>query len=105
MPGVISMENGGPNGARSNHDIDSTLNGVNGAGADGHQNALDKGKAASGGDASGAMVNGNATSGPLVNGSRPNAPASDQVPRMNDLPDEIVHITQGYISLSTFLHD
>lgn len=103
MPGVISMENGGPNGARSNHDIDSTLNGVNGAGADGHQNALDKGKAVSGGDASGAMVNGNATSGPLVNGSRPNAPASDQVPRMNDLPDEIVHITQGYISLSTFL--
>ncbi|KAM5356249.1 hypothetical protein ACJ41O_002895 [Fusarium nematophilum] len=108
MPGLISMENGGQNGARSNHDIDSKLNGVKSAGVDRHQNALDKGKAASGGDISGGAVNGAAASGPQVNGSIQDAPPSEQqlmeqTPRMNDLPDEIVHITQGYVPLSKFL--
>ncbi|KPM43628.1 Mediator of RNA polymerase II transcription subunit 14 [Neonectria ditissima] len=98
------MENGGLNGALTNHDRYSKLNGVNGAGTEGQQNAADKGKVAFGGDSGGIAVNGN---GPETNGPRQQQPPSAheliETPRMNDLPDEIVHITQGFIPISLLL--
>ncbi|KAF5012223.1 hypothetical protein FDECE_1711 [Fusarium decemcellulare] len=82
----------------------SKLNGVNGAGAHGHQNALDKGKAVAVADAGNAAVNGAVATAPQTNGFRTDALPTDEVgPRMNDLPDEILHITRGYVSLSTLL--
>jgi hypothetical protein len=103
MPGVINMENSGQNGARTDHDRDPKHNGVNGAGATGQQNVLEKGKAALA-DGAGNVVNG---SGPDMNGSQQQPPPGQDLiettPRMNDLPDEIVHITQGFVPLSLFL--
>ncbi|KAK7432581.1 mediator complex subunit [Neonectria magnoliae] len=97
------MENGGQNGALTNHDRDSKLNGVNGAGAEGQQNVVEKGKPALGGDSS-SVVNGN---GPETNGPRqqpPSAHESTEIStRMNDLPGEIIHITQGFIPISLLL--
>lgn len=102
MPGVINMENGGQNGVRTNHDRDLKLNGVNGAKADGQQNAPEKGTT-SGGHAT-SMANGG---GPEPSESRqqtgPLESMSNEPPRMNNLPDEIPHITQGFIPLSRFL--
>ena len=94
MPGIVNMESGGQNGVRTNHDRDLKLNGVNGAKAEGQQNAEEKGKASEGTAVS--MANGG--------GISPNDPLSiDSQPRMNKLPDEILHITQGFIPLSRFL--
>lgn len=101
MPGVVNMENGDQNGVRTNHDREIQLNGVNGAKPNGSQNILDKGKTASSQDG---VANGG---GPESNGSQQVPPSqlrrNDGPPRMNDLPDEIVHITQGFIPLSRFL--
>ncbi len=96
MPGVVNMEPAGQNGMRTDHDRDLVINGVNGASAAGHEQvAPDKGKApatASHHDA----VNGGDSVGAA-------APSGDQLSRMNDLPDEIVHITQGFVPLSLLL--
>ncbi|OAQ91571.1 mediator-RNA polymerase II transcription subunit 14 [Purpureocillium lilacinum] len=90
------MEPAGQNGMRTDHDRDLVINGVNGASAAGHEQvAPDKGKApatASHHDA----VNGGDSVGAA-------APSGDQLSRMNDLPDEIVHITQGFVPLSLLL--
>lgn len=101
MPGIINMENSGQNGARTDHDRDLKHNGVNGAGATGQQNALER-KSAPAGDGAGKVVNGG---GPETNGSQQqtHAAAEPVEPRMNDLPDEIVHITQGFVPLSLLL--
>lgn len=102
MPGVINMENGGQNGALTTHERDSKLNGVNGTGAEGQQNAMDKGKSALAGDGAGSAVNGSAD----MNGPRQQPPPPGQEltePRMNDLPDEIRHIRQGFIPISLLL--
>ncbi|KAH6895200.1 mediator complex subunit MED14-domain-containing protein [Thelonectria olida] len=90
------MENSGQNGARTDHDRDSKHHGVNGAGAAGQQNVLDKGQAALAG----------AGAGNAINGSQQPPSGQDPIettPRMNDLPDEIVHITQGFVPLSLLL--
>ncbi|KAJ6445617.1 mediator-RNA polymerase II transcription subunit 14 [Purpureocillium lavendulum] len=89
------MEHAGQSGMRTDHDRDLAVNGVNGAGAASHeQTAPDKGKAPAT-DSHHDVVNG----GEVVKA----APPADQPSRMNDLPEEIVHITQGFVPLSLFL--
>lgn len=100
MPGVVNMESGGQNGALSDHHKDSAVNGVNGVkSVDGSKAALDKGKAPATATANNGnnVVNGGAAGGP-----RTDSPA-EQVSRMNNLPDEIIHITQGFIPISLLL--
>ncbi|KJZ79136.1 hypothetical protein HIM_01287 [Hirsutella minnesotensis 3608] len=104
MPGVIEMEPAGQNGSRTDHDRKHSANGVNGMdSAGGHTTAPSKDKA---------MVTSNNNCS--VNGSaasdrqgQPTANVADSStvgpPRMNNLPDEIVHITQGFIPLSLLL--
>ncbi|KAH6610878.1 mediator of rna polymerase ii transcription subunit 14 [Trichoderma cornu-damae] len=87
------MESGGQNGTLSDHHKGSAVNGVNGVKSmDGSRAMPDKGKvtattAANGGAAGGTRIN----------------PPVEQVSRMNDLPDEIIHITQGFVPLSLLL--
>lgn len=104
MPGAINMENGGQNGARTDHDRDSKLNGLNGAGAVKHENVAEKGAAAPAGLKTGGAVNGD---GPETNGTQSQQSSEQQAierqDRMNDLPEEITHITQGFVPLSLFL--
>jgi mediator of RNA polymerase II transcription subunit 14 len=90
MPGVVTMENGAQNGVRSNHDRDQAVNGINGIGAESHQqSAIEKGK----GIVSGVVANGG------NDGSLQGQADATARSRMNDLPDEIQHITQGFIPL------
>lgn len=109
MPGVI-MENGGPNGERTDHDRTTGANGVNGVvGGDGPHHAPDTGKAsATAGDGIGKAANGGqvAAAGQgtsLEPASQTQQISSENQSRMNDLPDEIIHITQGFIPLSLLL--
>lgn len=96
MPGVIIMENGGPNGERTDHDRAAGTNGINGAaGGNKPHSASGNGKAPADG---GEVVS--ASSQPPAQTEK----SSIQLPlRMNDLPDEIVHITQGFVPLSLLL--
>lgn len=108
MPGVISMENGGPNGARSDHDRSNGANGFNGVvSGNGPDHELDKGKAAAAtGESVGKTTNGGQAVGPEPGAALPLAQAqqaTEQRSRMNDLPEEIIHITQGFIPLSLLL--
>ncbi|KAH8675385.1 mediator complex subunit MED14 [Xylariales sp. PMI_506] len=98
MPGVIMMENGIQNGLPTNHDRD-TNGSINGSNSFASQTPADKSNGVSegrrdvGGDDGKEMVNGPLTaSGGGTSSSR-----------MNDLPDEIQHITQGYIPLGLLL--
>ncbi|KAK0765467.1 LOW QUALITY PROTEIN: hypothetical protein N5P37_001402 [Trichoderma harzianum] len=89
------------NGALSDHHKDSAVNGINGVKSiDGPRVAPDKGKA----PATTTANNGsNAVNGGGPEGeARSNSP-TEQVSRMNNLPDEIVHITQGFVPLSLLL--
>lgn len=99
------MENGTQNGARSNHDREATMNGAS-EGALGPHEALEKGKGLAVQNSTGTIVNGadgNATQG-KANGPQTGTFSVQPNPtRMNDLPDEIHHITQGFIPLSTIL--
>ncbi|KAL2757643.1 hypothetical protein ACRALDRAFT_1079786 [Sodiomyces alcalophilus JCM 7366] len=106
MPGIVVMENGGHNGGHSVHDRDNKANGPSSREREGTYPGTDKRKAIDA--ASGSTLNG-AKDG---NGQPPKAKgqadgAQNTVAtnrsRMNDLPDEIVHITQGFIPLSTIL--
>lgn len=83
MPGVIvNMENGDAGGSRSDHDRNQ-VNGVHGSENDAGAAQVAKGKASA--DAS-------------------QRPMHTELPlRMNDLPDEIVHITQGFVPISLLL--
>ncbi|KAM0459634.1 hypothetical protein ACHAPV_005348 [Trichoderma viride] len=94
------MESGGQNGALSDHHKDSAVNGVNGVkSVDGSKAAPDKGKA----PVTATANNGSdAVNGGAAGGLRTDSPG-EQVSRMNDLPDEIVHITQGFIPISLLL--
>lgn len=100
MPGVVKMESGGQNGALPDHHKDSVMNGVNGVKSiDGSRAVPDKGKAPATTPAS----NGNnAVNGGAAGGPRTDSP-SEQVSRMNDLPDEVIHITQGFVPLSLLI--
>ncbi|KAH7326658.1 mediator of RNA polymerase II transcription subunit 14 [Stachybotrys elegans] len=90
MPSAISMDHGGQNGVHTDHD---RSNGANG----GFQDGLDKAKAAAA-----AAMNGQGNAD--AHSHKENSQLTiGQPSRMNDLPDEIVHITQGFIPLSLLL--
>ncbi|OHE99552.1 mediator complex subunit MED14 [Colletotrichum orchidophilum] len=100
------MENGGLNGTHPNHDRNLKVNGINGGAMEGQPN---KGKAPADTPASGSMANG-LSGGNVQHDSQGKQQSQvstgltlQQKPRMNDLPEEIVHITQGYIPLSTIV--
>jgi mediator of RNA polymerase II transcription subunit 14 len=80
MPAVVTMESGGQGGAQSDHGQNPKANGVNGAGT--QAPAKD------------------AAAAPTQVGDRP---LELRPSRMNDLPDEIVHITEGFVPLSLLL--
>lgn len=106
MPGLINMENGVQNGAHSNHDRDVKVNG--GAVAVDSPAALDKGKGAAAGTSDAAAQNGHGdkTVPPANAQDAQRGTSTVSLPnrsRMNDLPDEIQHITQGFIPLSTII--
>ncbi|KAI5927684.1 mediator complex subunit MED14-domain-containing protein [Camillea tinctor] len=103
MPGVVMMENGLRDALPTNHDR------LNGQHANG-QNGLTSRSSGSGGGSGGntaanGMVNG------VSNGNGNSAGMDSDQPqrsaygssRMNDLPDEIQHITQGYVPLGVLL--
>jgi mediator of RNA polymerase II transcription subunit 14 len=97
LPASSSMENPIPNGTRTNHDRDSWMNGVNG-GSVKREISPDKGKGllanmASGGDGSAMDVDSGPQGGPV--GALPAGHYSS----MDDLPDEIQHITADIQSL------
>lgn len=111
MPGVI-MENGARQGPHTNHDRDQRPNGLNGADSN-HlsERLLEKGK----GRAE-PQQNVTPTSPTMPNGIHGGFPPSprnqvgaddaarkDGRNQIDQLPPEIVHITQGYLSLSTLL--
>ncbi|KAI0482622.1 mediator complex subunit MED14-domain-containing protein [Xylariaceae sp. FL0804] len=111
MPGVVMMENGARDTLPTNHNRSNGQLAQGGASSDSQPSTARQngppGKAREGSDgASGAMVNGNdnGMGDPTASFSM----ASDQPPqsgtsRMNDLPDEIQHITQGYVPLGLLL--
>lgn len=94
------MENGMQNGARSDHDRELITNGVR-EGASEPQGTSGKGKGLALQNTSGSTVNGALGE---ATGPQPGAQRAQSNPnRMNDLPDDINHITQGFIPLSTIL--
>lgn len=89
MPAVVTMDNGGQVGARSDHDRDGKANGVNGSNADG---PVKTPPAATSGDKGKAVA------------AQPVEPQSEgNRPRMDELPDELKHITEGFVPLSLLL--
>ncbi len=95
MPGVFSMENGTHNGVRTNHDRDTWMNGVNGTPMK-REPSPDNGKAhpsdsGYGGDSFAMDVD-----------SEPRGSAA-QHSSMDDLPDEIQHITADILPLGLIL--
>jgi mediator of RNA polymerase II transcription subunit 14 len=98
MPGLVAMDDGAPNGARTNHEKDQA-NGTGSAMVDGHRAA---GKPGAQEPGKSGMMNGGEVQNPAgPAGDR--VGASSVVNRMNDLPDEIDHITQSYIPISKLL--
>ncbi|KID81847.1 Mediator of RNA polymerase II transcription subunit 14 [Metarhizium guizhouense ARSEF 977] len=100
------MESSGHNGTRTDHDRDSSMNGVNGANGTPQDSGFPKEKAsaasaATATDGSAKAINGNDES--RSQESNQNGEAERVISRMNDLPDEIVHITQGFVPLSLLL--
>ncbi|TVY37517.1 Mediator of RNA polymerase II transcription subunit [Lachnellula subtilissima] len=103
MPGVI-MENGSRNGSHTNHDRDQRLNGLNGA-----SYAMEKGKGREE-----PLQNVTPVSPPIPNGLNTDMAGGRQnggdgaIPKdieaqLDQLPPEILHITQGYLPLSLLL--
>jgi hypothetical protein len=101
MPGLVNMEIGGQNGVRTDHDRDR-MNGT--TSNDGPLNGADKTKATAAASGPDAITNGGQAEPGNGNpdGQHPQK-GGDRSSRMNDLPDEIVHITQGFVPLSLFL--
>ncbi|KAI1082978.1 MED14-domain-containing protein [Whalleya microplaca] len=101
MPGVVMMENGFRDALPTNHDRDQ-LHLVNGGSnySDRH-NGIGNGSLDGGNTGANTMVNGNG-----ARDSIDPAQSQDSGPstlRMNDLPDEIQHITQGFVPLGLLL--
>ncbi|PNY27110.1 Mediator of RNA polymerase II transcription subunit 14 [Tolypocladium capitatum] len=102
------MEPAGQNGTRTDHDRDPAVNGVNGTSVGGGQGgAPDKGKAPAASNDNG-TVNGGEVGGTALDRSpqmplHTAGPSTEAHSRMNDLPDEIRHITEGFIPLSLLL--
>ncbi|KAK2030697.1 mediator complex subunit MED14 [Colletotrichum zoysiae] len=99
MPGIVNMENGGLNGTHLNHDRNMKTNGINGGKMEG-QSSPNKSKAPAETPASDNISNGAPDSQGKQQTQMSTGLTLQQKPRMNDLPEEIVHITQGYIPLS-----
>ena len=106
MPGVI-MENGERDASHTNHDRDQRLNGVNG-GAYVSEKSQDKGKGRAEPQQNITPTSPSVPNG--VNGAFAQALQSSKFPnppdlqeQMNQLPPEIAHITEGYVSLATLL--
>ncbi|CAH0001038.1 unnamed protein product [Clonostachys byssicola] len=85
MPAAVIMNDGGHDGSRIDLDGGPKMNGHNGSAADDSRNAPAK----------------EAPSNAVA--AQPIAKQSQGPPRMNDLPDEIKHITDGFIPLSRLL--
>jgi mediator of RNA polymerase II transcription subunit 14 len=108
MPGVI-MENG-RNGSHTNHDRDQRPNGVNGA-TYVSEKTQDKGKGKAEPQQNVSPISPtvpNGLNGNLVDDSRRQNGGGDAISediqeRINQLPPEIAHITQGYMPLSKLL--
>ena len=109
MPGVI-MENGSRNGLHTNHDRDQRSNGVNGANQQ-LEKVQDKGKGRAEPQQNVTPTTPNQSNGMNArfeevsrertsNGD--NKLAGGQA-RLNEMPPEIVHITEGYLPLSGLL--
>lgn len=108
MPGVI-MENGGRSGAHTNHDRDQRPNGIS-ITHHGSEKIQDKGKGREQ-----PLQNMTPTSPILLNGLNGNMTekilqnqGNYEIPKdiqnqISLLPPEIIHITQGYMSLKTLL--
>ncbi|KAF7548255.1 hypothetical protein G7046_g8741 [Stylonectria norvegica] len=108
MPGVINMENGGHDGVAKNYDRDAKLNGLNGNGkqADGQLNGQGAGKTDAhhaGNIVNGGQVGGTGLKSPIQQTQPPEQQSIEKASRMNDLPDEIIHITQGFVPLGLLL--
>lgn len=82
---------------RTDHDRRPAVNGINGV-----TNAPDKGKVKSVANNGGVTQNGGEAGSRQQNLPMPQ-PSNDQPSRMNDLPEEIIHITQGFVPLSLLL--
>ena len=108
MPGVI-MENG-RNGSHTNHDRDQRLNGVNGANY-APEKSPEKGKGRAEPQQSMTPISPtipNGVNGNFLDASQQQNGLGDSIPqdlqeRINQLPPEIAHITQGYLPLSRLL--
>ncbi|KAG5952270.1 hypothetical protein E4U53_001285 [Claviceps sorghi] len=97
------MERSGQNGTRTDHDRDLSTNGINGGNfMDSRHAGLAKDRVS----AAPTPVGDDSTSLAAKEGSRRReadaneAATENRRNRMNDLPDEIVHITQGFVPLS-----
>ncbi|KAM7207650.1 mediator of RNA polymerase II transcription subunit 14 [Naviculisporaceae sp. PSN 640] len=88
------MENGTQNGVRTNHDREPWLNGVNGG-------VVKREISPDGGKMMGNMTNGGGGSSMELDGEIPGRPSAKQ--EMEDIEDEIRHITQDFIPLSLIL--
>lgn len=108
MPGVI-MDGGSRNGAHTNHDRDPLFSGTNGT-ISTPETGFDKGKPRM--DSQPNLKQSQFANG--ANGSVPNTPTqsqalvaesipSDMAERLQQLPPEIVHITEGFEPLSRLL--
>ncbi|QPG99333.1 hypothetical protein C2857_001507 [Epichloe festucae Fl1] len=103
MPGVITMEPGGQNGTRTDHDRDFGTNGVNGVDAtDSRHGGLSREKAVAAPTPTDDTSTAKDASRRLESDAN-GVKAEQSRNRMNDLPDEIVHITQGFVPLSLLL--
>jgi mediator of RNA polymerase II transcription subunit 14 len=110
MPGVI-MENGSRNGSHTNHDRDPRSNGTNGGGYT-SEKTHDRGKTRSEPQQNMTPtspfapngLNGSFTGeGQRQGASEEKMIARETQQRSTELPEEIIHITQGYIGLKDLL--
>ena len=96
MPGLLNMESSVPNGVRTDHDRDTKINGASDTAGNGSQNGPEKGATK---PAAEEATNGDGQ----PQSTALTKPVRDGPPRMNDLPEELEHITQGFIPISIFL--
>ncbi|KAI1765322.1 MED14-domain-containing protein [Hypoxylon sp. FL1150] len=106
MPGVVMMENGVRAPLPTNHDRDHSQFLVNGNGAFAPQSTSDRPNGAPvgsglGDKGSSAMINGD-EAGDGAKSAQPQR-INTNPSRMNDLPDEIQHVTMGFVPLGLLL--
>ncbi|KAI1106659.1 MED14-domain-containing protein [Jackrogersella minutella] len=103
MPGVVMMENGVRASLPTNHDREhgQLVNGNGSLAANSSGTLVGFGPGAGSNNGVNKMANGDET-GDGANSAQPQRPDPNSS-RMNDLPDEIRHITQGFIPLGVLL--